>query len=519
VNYKERYGRFQFRKQLNKKRISKTFETIEEGEAWLNDKERKAGERPVASKNKKPSEKKQALSMFAQKPPTGYFPDYANPPDKVVVYSVQNDTEICVPFKRAIEAYCLATGHTEIAVPTRYQNITATTGEEQRQVSWEPDLPYINDDLHITDHVAIFPNVMRNATTVNPLAGIKNRSTVSMIIGSNRQHVRSLASPKSVLPTMLFATGSMTVENFRLSSAGANAKSGHTLGAVVVERIPGTELFLWRRITWREGCFWDLNRCWGEEGEVTTSSGSIATLVLGDWHAEDTDRGVWGATKEMQKFLKPEVTVLHDLVTFKFGHHQTFIERLKTSNREVQSGFKMAARYLKHMVDWDTKLVVANSNHDKHLDGWLQRYTHKEWPSDALFYHELMVEILTSQNGRDPFWHAMKMCTPAETFDRIHWLRQAESFIPFHHELGNHGHAGANGARGGPGAWDNMSVRQILGHSHIAGAGDNWIQGGTSGPLDESFHQSYSATLHCHVVEYPNGTTSHLPIVEGKWHV
>lgn len=431
--------------------------------------------------------------------------------NKYIIFSAQNNTEVDVDFLQAIKQY-EKLDYQPICVPLVYQTLNPFSNQEQRDVWWDSRLNdyLINRSIQFNDNLALHPSIRPSATTLRPLAGLINRSKISLIVGANRQHVESIASPKGDMPTLFFSTGSVTVPNFRPGMAGSKAKPGHTIGALIVE-IDG-DRFYWRHIGWKDDCFYDLDRKVTKDG--IESNNPIEAVIWGDFHAEDHSKTVWDATIELSKKLKPKHHVLHDLVTFKNGHHMTTFDRLRNSDRRTDEGFKTASEYLTKLQSEfpESKIVVVNSNHDNHLDGWLERYKHKEFPQDALFYHKLMTNILLDQDGREPFYHAMKMNTPRTTFEKIRWLKKAESFIINNHELGNHGHSGTNGSRGSLASLQRTTKRQLIGHSHIIGRNDNVTQAGTSAILDEDFHTGYSACIYSHILLYPNGTNTHVVI-------
>jgi hypothetical protein len=436
--------------------------------------------------------------------------------DNFVIYSVQNNSPVCEKFKTAVDLYCMRHDAQQIAYPIRYQNLTPFTASEERDVWWTPGLPYVTQPIELTKYLAIYPEICPQATTQNPLNGLKNRTKKSLIVGTNRQHIRSMASNSGEYPSLFLGTGSITEMNWREGSSLANkAQPGFAIGALVVNRIPGTQNFLWRHIEWRDGCFYDLNECWDENGMVTFRPewNSPTVLMLGDWHAKEVSNAIFNVTKDMVGFLKPDYTILQDCVTFDFGHWMTERDRMRLGTQGVDSEFKLFANQLKEMVRWPTKLVVIDSNHHHHIDSWLKDFSHAKWPSDARFYHRIWLSIIENGYHHDSFWHAMFLVANRADFYSVRWLERNEPCMPGKWAY-YHGHAAPSGGKGGPGAFDNFTHRVMHGHTHSVGRGDNWLCVGTNGEIDQSFHSMGSSCMHANGLEYPNGTATHLPVVE-----
>jgi hypothetical protein len=180
-----------------------------------------------------------------------------------------------------------------------------------------------------------------------------------------------------------------------------------------------------------------------------------------------------------------------------------------------------------HNTVWtqpDTLYHYIGSNHNQALFRWLNEANPKADPKNALLYHRLMVLMLENtqmtKNGAqfpDPLALYMKsrIVNPEQTF----FHGPSDRVLLHDIDLSQHGHLGANGARGSRQAFARSGYKTIIGHSHTPGIYKGCYQTGTSSLLQLEYNQGYSSWLHAHAIVYPNGKRTLIFIINGKWRV
>ncbi len=455
---------------------------------------------------------------------------------RFVVTSAQNATPVDVNYWDALKNFCRHTGSQLIVIPYRYKNPTSTwTADQEEDDWWAPEVqPYLlTNRTDLNDSLVILADIKTQPTASRPLSGFQTFSGgKSAIIGHPKLELETVPTPQHKLPKILTTTGACTVANYSDSKAGKVGTHHHTLGAAVVE-LDGDAFHLRQINATHDGCFYDLTTYYMPHGVRTGVS--VAALIMGDSHIEVIDPNVVEATfigdDSICQTLRPEYLVWHDVIDqYARNHHHKgdpFIAYAK-HNSGIKNNVEQDLRFAFEVIDQLTpdfsKNIFVPSNHVDALKKWVKDTAADPTrdPENLVFWAKTFVKMLeattmgaTGASTPDPF--VMWAKEWLQCADRSLFLKRDEPCQIKGIELGYHGDAGPNGARGSRNAFGRIGVKTVIGHSHSPGIRDGVYQVGTSSMYDLEYASGPSSWLHTHCVIYPNGKRALINIIGQKW--
>jgi len=221
--------------------------------------------------------------------------------------------------------------------------------------------------------------------------------------------------------------------------------------------------------------------------------------------------------------FKPKKIFLHDLADFKsINHHEDgkIIEKVKNYNvtkLSLEDELKMIAKELKYFVEntpRDTQIYVVKSNHDEWLYQYLNSGKFLEQPQNAYISSKLLLKAF---EGEDPFEYAVRMFCDYPK-NKIKFLKSSDSLKVQGWELAEHGHKGANGARGSIRTYERANAMQISAHTHSPLVQRKQIVVGTSTYLELPYNQGgLSSWLHAHALVYKPMMAQLITFVNGRY--
>lgn len=448
---------------------------------------------------------------------------------RYVITSALNNTPLHRGFWESLEVFCEDKQAKLIVRPQKYRNPDAF--HEPEDYYFPPEVtPYLSEDnIKLNDNLVFMGDIPINATAATPLSGLDTISGHrSMIVGHSQVQATCVPTPHQRLPKILHTTGSVSQPVYSQSKAGIKAQHHHCLAAVYVE-LKGDKFWL-RELWWGDGCFYDLDRQYTPQG--VTKNHRAAALVTGDEHTQFADEKVIKATYKGKdsicNVLKPEYIVRHDVLDFysRNHHHKhaiiTNYAKHQAGLTSVEKELNLTIDHMDNTLPSNAQQIIVRSNHDDALDRWLNDTDPKQDPENALLYHKLMVakleEARMTNQGADtvdafPHYALPRM----KTADRTKFLERDESFTIKGNELGFHGDAGPNGARGSIQGFSKIGVKSILGHRHAPGVFKGVFQVGVSTPLKLEYVSGPSSWMNVHAVVYPNGKRSLISVIDGQW--
>lgn len=376
-------------------------------------------------------------------------------------------------------------------------------------------------------------------TNVWPLSGLQTHTQRnSGIFPHSTVAMDSVASMWGEPTKFNYTTGTVTLRNYVQKRAGQKAELHHVYAALLVEVDENHNWFVHQIIADKEGRFYSYIDN-GQEGIVCVEQGEIfeeigcAAFQPGDAHFSEADMEVF-------QMLYGEGGIVDTLHPAEVHWHDAFSMRSRT-HHEMKSFKAMYEKHLRRFesVEDEVKLTaermemayrdwcdwyVISSNHDRHLDQWIEEADYRKDPINALYYSKLLTPFLQAVVDDDPtfvlFEYAVKEAgAPAA----IKFLPLGGSRIICGHkgggiECGLHGDLGPNGARGNARTLSNMGRRANIGHSHSARIVHGVYQAGTSSMMDLGYNSGQpSSWSHSHIVTYPNGKRAIMTCWNGKW--
>jgi hypothetical protein len=248
---------------------------------------------------------------------------------------------------------------------------------------------------------------------------------------------------------------------------------------------------------------------------------TAAALVLGDLHVGQEDPEVIKATKDMTGALVPTALVLHDVLDMssRSHHKKSLRDSWDGRHRTVQHEVHAAAHALDDMTTWGAgELFVVRSNHDEHLERFLEEFDPRKDPINAPYWHSLWVDAYDykAMSGKWPDLFAMEVQNilgdPEITF-----LGREDTVRIAGVNVSCHGDAGINGSRGSIRQYAKLGIKSVIGHSHTPGWFQGCVQVGVTGKLDMGYNSKPSSWAHAHCVVHADGKRQLVFVIDGRW--
>lgn len=447
---------------------------------------------------------------------------------RYVITSAQNNTQPHQPFLESRLRYCEHFNAKLKVIPVNYENITLTSKNGKEEKWWAaPLVPYFATEREkLNDNLMLMADVSVNATNKHPLSGFETvTGKRSGIFGHGQIEMLPIPTPNAKLPKILHTTGSVTEPNYSDTKAGKIAADNHCIGALVVET--DGNLFWMRQLRADDtGGFYDLNLRFTPKGYEPAPP--ALGLVCGDIHWDYICPKVKAATftagDSIKAVLKPQKLILHDVLDFYSGsHHHERNPLLKFhkhhhGKNNIRAELDRLVAGMREISDQDDEIIFVGSNHNEHLDQWLNRCNPNEDPENALTFMEIRMEQLKKAQDSDHFLNPLEWWFQKYLPDRnFKFIDHDNGMVVGLYDISNHGHIGANGSRGSAKQFTKFGGYYILGHSHTPGIYKNVLQVGTSSVLRLEYNDGPSSWLNSHAVIYPNGLASLIHIIDGRW--
>lgn len=440
---------------------------------------------------------------------------------RYVLTVAQNNTDVDADFLASLENYCAEMDATLLIARTTYNkggfrqpDVNDTEGEKGAIYYANEVQPYLVSG-HIdlgAFHFIADANVI--VTTKWPTSGFDGITPagIGVIIPASKIELRVGAALKGASNKVIAATGAVTKRNYIMRKAGAQAAFAHSIGAVFVDTVTG-EI---RHLEQMEGTkgFYDLDRFYSPYG-VERGLGHVAALQFGDIHAEKMDKRNLSTAIALIEQLQPANVILHDLLDFSSRNHHnikdaTFLHKQMVAGNTVKGDLQKMAKVTDAFAVTGINIHIIESNHDLAINTWLKNADFKLDPINATVYLDCMLALYRHQEkGKDDYFNMLSYA-----YENIGGGRFAEN-INFHEtdaslviagiEMGNHGHNGANGARGNPKGFAGLGVKMNTGHTHSPSIYGPCYTAGVTASLEMGYNVGPSSWAIAHIVTYDNG--------------
>lgn len=456
--------------------------------------------------------------------PESYINSITSAP-KIVVSTIQNNSEVNQEFLSALEYYCDSINARLVLIPIRYKN-------NDGDATWyAPEVEsYIVNNLIKLEHcpVKIMGNLKIVATAENPLSGLDPMSKgYSLVIGHPQVMLKTLPQHANGYPAIITTTGSISEKNYIQSKLGFKAEFNHSMSALLIEQTQDTYFF--RHLNFDGEGFCDLGKYYTKD---SVSDMRAEAIVTGDEHAMFADPVVANVTytndDSLVNILKPKVIVRHDVLdAYSISHHHrknvfTSFAKWQSGVNDIQIELDNTIRFINDTTPADSESWIVSSNHNEHLFRWLNECDPKIEPWNAVIYHGLMYHMLLATEMTDSgakYPDPFEMYASPRLDDNIKFLSRREKNLICDVDVGFHGDLGANGSRGTRNQFSILPTKTIIGHSHSPGITKGCYQTGTSSRLKLEYNTGPSSWHHAHCAIYENGKRQLIFIVDGKYRI
>lgn len=430
---------------------------------------------------------------------------------RFIITSAVNDTGIVTEAHKVFVKMAKVLDAAYLIIPGVYKNPDLKNQGVVNNYTWPKEiLPYVCDaDVKLCDNLVVRGKTRIQYTAINPLSGMNHAGDArSEIFGHPQIAMEMVPTPKNVIPKMMLTTGSISVKNYGGSKTAKKAEFHHSIGAVMVE-IEG-------------GKFWTTQLRFDGEGVAlydtyytckgTKKNKPVAAVVYGDVHVHSLTAQMWGNMNRTQKILKPCKQVFHDVHDHHIGSHHSEGNKLFTMGQNKQKDFSIRAE-LDAAVDFLDSMqncVVVDSNHDRHLDQWFNRFKPASDPINIDLYYELgeMVRLADRPMGlfeayvRKYAKNTHEFTNPNVVFDILNI------------DVSQHGDKGPNGARGSAKSFAKTGWKTVIGHGHTPAIEKGAYVAGVHGQGE--YAKGYSSWAEVDVIIYHNGKRGMLFTIGGK---
>lgn len=434
---------------------------------------------------------------------------------RFIITSAVNDTDLVkgafktfVKMAKELDA-CL------LIIPGVYKNPDLKHQGVINSYSWPSEImPYLcNADVKLNNSLTIRGLTRIQYTAINPLSGMNHAGDIcSEIYGHPQIAMEPVATPKSVMPKIMHTTGTISVKNYGGSKQAKKAEFHHSIGGIFVE-IEGDK-------------FWPTQIRYDGQGvhlfdkfyspRAVRKVKSIPAIVFGDSHLRFLRPEINRAHNKVRKALQPEYEVYHDLHDHHIGSHHnennTLFHLKKSISKEfsIRKELNLCVNFLNDKPN----AVLVDSNHNRHLDQWFNRFKPNRDPVNLELYYELAGlasdDIKAGGDGNLLRCYLEKYCKHPVTYVTGNELFEIEEI-----DISQHGDRGPNGARGSARSFSKSGYKTIIGHSHTPRIEKGCYQVGTS-TIDMDYAVGYSSWLITNCFIYPNGKRGMFTLVEGK---
>lgn len=408
------------------------------------------------------------------------------------------------------------------------------TNKQDQGVDWyDPRIePFVVDEM-----VALAPSLLWHGhmnilpTATDPLSGMDNYGgRASAIYPHAKVALRSVAAMPGHAAKLMYTTGAATQLNYIQKKAGQKAEFDHVFGGLLVEVTPSGEWWARQLTVDAKGRIFDvLGVVNGADVQPLTR---VEAVVFGDLHAalldDDTRRTRWGPGGFIES-LSPRVQIAHDILDFESQSHHNRKDphkrlalHLKGRDNvadEVHGVACLLAEMTKH-----GRVVVASSNHDRHLERWLKEADWRGDPANAQFYVDAQQAYIAAIRKGERFDALKWAVRRTHKLPKVRFLAPGESFVVSRDssggvELGLHGDQGPNGARGSIRNLSKLGRKVIIGHGHSAGIFQGAWQVGVTAPKRNFDYAAGAPTSwsHADCLVHVNGKRQMIVWHNGKW--
>jgi hypothetical protein len=417
----------------------------------------------------------------------------------------------------------------------------------QDQLWYAPDfVPFIKDDsIELAPGLVWCGEQNILPTAPNPLVGLDDyNGRNSNIIPHARIAMESVASLADEATKFNYSTGAVTMRNYIQKRAGILGERRHNYGGLIVEVDCKGNWYVRQLHIGRDNEVYDIGprgfravRVTGTKVEVIKANAPpdqtwMEAITFGDIHAAEMDVDVrelgWSKGGFLDQ-LAPRRQFWHDVFSMRSrGHHDIksfhqMYRKFALGEDNVEDEMQVTADFLTEAHREWCEAYVVRSNHDRHLDRWLDEADPKRDLLNARYYNRLQERTLKAFDEGDADFMVLEFALRTAGIPAaIAFLGEDDSKVICRQAPGGgiecalHGDLGPNGSRGSTRALTKLGRAATKCHDHTARImGPVYSAGACS--LDFPYMKGPNAHSVSHVPAWINGTRQVITFWAGKF--
>ncbi|MGE4233261.1 MAG: hypothetical protein AB7F43_08035 [Bacteriovoracia bacterium] len=453
--------------------------------------------------------------------------------DFFMVTTAVAGSDVDIEMLRAMEKRCKEENGIILVFPANMQ----TTSIDKALL----DSPYVHiliNDVELTPWLRLY-NIPIMAKQMNPHMNLDElgKRGQSLVIGHPKMD-------EKVIPTnlnehhhhRLISTGAITIPQYKARRfigrrTDFHAEDRHRMGFVMLEKTNSNKLngtgvtpagdFHMRQVRYyapRKG-FYDKAKFYTED---SITEERLLGVLLGDTHVGFTNQIVMRVLREtVLPELKPLYLIFEDWIDMRsINHHEkdntvSRARRIEDQNYSLRDELNDGIAFINSLttlleeLGLDTKILLKYSNHP----AWLYDYLDKEKYKGDIQNHAMATELVNAMHkGIDPWDYVLDIdrcrsnwmsedkdsILPRSLLNRVNHPERLEAqkkgdpkiIGPKDNlmDVGNHGHAGANGAKGSLATFDRSADNSMTGHTHVIAVKGDHFNVGLTGRLKVGYN-------------------------------
>jgi hypothetical protein len=402
-----------------------------------------------------------------------------------------------------------------VVIPFRYKNPTSVFLDKEYE-KWDTLLyPYLFMNKQLINDYYILGDIKVQPTAQDPLSNLTQLGVGNnVILAHTKQHLKMI--PNSLGPKIAVTTGAITVINYTDSKIGKQGEFNHVFGFIYLD----TKKKVLRAINAeKNGNFQDVN-VYLNNGEIKHNK--IIAIVFGDIHYGKENKTIYYNSIEFANKHKIQNIVLHDIFdgeSISHHHDNLLLKRYFKikDNFTVKDELDMVVKKLIELYDmlkYDKKIYVVRSNHDEHLDKWIN----KGFTNVDLNNLEHFADIIAQMIKNKKIDGALELYVKNELvkLKRKDVLRDLV-FINRRQPvkikgwlISEHGDQGINGVKGSAAQYKKLSDKIIVGHTHVPMRYNNVVYVGCICDKNADYLKGISTWEYANVIILENGKVQHI---------
>jgi len=402
-----------------------------------------------------------------------------------------------------------------VVIPFRYKNPTSVFLDKEYE-KWDTSLyPYLFMSKQLINDYYVLGDIKVQPTAHDPLSNLMQLGVGNnVILAHTKQHLKMI--PNSLGPKIAVTTGAITVVNYTDSKIGKQGEFNHIFGFIYLDVKNRTLRAISAE---KNGNFQDVS-VYLDNGEIKHNK--IVGMVLGDIHYGKENKTVYYNSIKFAGERKIQNIVLHDIFdgeSISHHHDHLLLKRyFKAKNSfTVKDELDMVVNKLIELYDllkYDKKIYIVRSNHDEHLDKWINKGFANVDLNNLEHFADIIAQMIKNKKIDGALeLYVKNELTKLKRTDILKDLIFVNRRQPVKIKgwlISEHGDQGVNGVRGSLSQYKKLSDKIIVGHSHVPMRYNNVVYVGCVCDKNADYLKGISTWEYANAIILENGKVQHI---------